>query len=127
MLRDTAQRRVIRRVFQEAGRPLTTHELHMLAKQKHPNLGIATVYRTVKLLTGQAWLRHVDIPNGPTCYEVASEQRHHYFQCDSCAKVFDTVCLERNMSSILPEGFVLDRHELFLYGTCAECAGPAEA
>ena len=127
MLRDTAQRRAIRRAFQEAGRPLATHELHLFARETHPSLGIATVYRTVKRLLEQGWLRQVDIPHGPTCYEIAVRHKHHYFQCDGCGKVYDTICREENMTSILPEGFILNRHEVYLYGACMDCASQPHA
>ena len=121
MVRDTAQRRALRQVFSEAGRPLSTHEAHQAAQEYVPGLGIATVYRTVKYLTESGWLRQVPIPGGATYYEMAGKGVHHYFLCEECERVFDTACTPESISSITPEGFRLRRHEVFLYGRCTEC------
>ena len=51
MERETRQRRAIRHVIEEAGRPLSPHEV-LKGAQVYPRLGIATVYRTLKGQTG---------------------------------------------------------------------------
>ena len=48
MARNTEQRRAIRRVMEESGRPLSPREILDLARSLVPGLGIATVYRAVK-------------------------------------------------------------------------------
>jgi len=48
--RQTRQRDAIFGVIQDAAGPLTVAEIHSRGQETVPGLGIATVYRTVKLL-----------------------------------------------------------------------------
>ena len=71
MQRDTRQRRAIRRVFMGAGRALTPDEVLEHGQQLVPSLGLATVYRNVKILKGEGWLSEVELPGGGVRYELA--------------------------------------------------------
>ena len=51
--RTTRQREVIAQVIEQAEGPLGIPEIHARAQQLLPRLGIATVYRTLKLLSEQ--------------------------------------------------------------------------
>ena len=63
--RNTQQRRQIRDVFERNDRPLAADEVLQLAQRKMAGLGIATVYRTIKALTGEGWLVSVEVPGEP--------------------------------------------------------------
>lgn len=121
MLRDTAQRRSIRRVFETERRPLSVNEVHALARGLLPTLGIATVYRTLNGLIEEGWLHPVEIPGGMTFYERTNKGPHHYFQCEQCHRLFDTGCAPENLDAVLPPGFRVHRHDMFLSGVCADC------
>ena len=62
MIRNTAQRRAIRKILAEADRPLSPEETLTGAQNIVPNLGMATVYRSVKSLVEEEWLVAVDMP-----------------------------------------------------------------
>lgn len=121
--RRTAQRDTIARVITEAPGPLTVEQILDAAQADLPNLGVATVYRTVKLLLETGEIQTVVLPDGVNRYESAQLGHHHHFRCRACGKVFDLdtcpVKLPANMK--LPGGFVVDAHELTLYGTCPTC------
>lgn len=53
MQRDARQRGAIRRVFMRVGRPLTPDEVLEYGQRIVPSLGLATVYRNVKILAGE--------------------------------------------------------------------------
>ena len=53
-LRMTGQRRTIARVLTQSGDHPDLEELHRRAASADPNISLATVYRTVKLLGGDA-------------------------------------------------------------------------
>ena len=60
------------------------------ARRKHPSVGLATVYRTVKLLeeAGIAEARHFG--PGQTLYEVAEGRAHHdHLICDACGFIIE--------------------------------------
>ena len=119
--RDTAQRRAIRQVFRDTDRPLSTHEVLEAAQKIKPNIGIATVYRTLKLLLQCKWLASVRLPGEPPRYEVADKPHHHHFHCQQCGRAFEVPGSDDLLLALVPEGFTLDSHDLVLYGLCKSC------
>lgn len=119
--RDTSQRRAIRKVLQDAGRPLSPAEVLQKAQRLVPRLGIATVYRTIKGLTDQGTLVAVELPGEPQRYEIAGKSHHHHFSCRACGRVFELEGCPGNLARLVPQGFVMEDHELFLYGRCKDC------
>ena len=121
MQRDTRQRRAIRSVFMNVERPLTPEEVLECGQRIVPSLGLATVYRNVKILSGEGWLSEVELPSGGLRYELAERPHHHHFLCRACDQAFDIFrCLDE-VEELVPEGFEVDGHELILFGRCAAC------
>ncbi|MEM9420745.1 MAG: transcriptional repressor [Planctomycetota bacterium] len=123
-LRQTNQRAAVRDAIEAADRPLTPQEILGLAQVDLPGLGIATVYRTVKVGTEEGWLTPVELPNGPTRYEPAGKKHHHHFECTACNAVFELEGCPTPPSKLrpmVPEGCELTGHELILYGLCGSC------
>lgn len=121
--RRTSQRDAITRVIREAPGPLTVDEIHARAKRSVRGLGIATVYRAVKLLLEGGEIAAVTLPDGQTRYEAGDLGHHHHFRCRTCGKVYDLDLCPLTLKGIdvLPNGFVVDGHELTLFGTCPTC------
>lgn len=120
--RDTRQRRAIRKVFLDAGRPLTPEEVLERGQEAVESLGLATVYRNVKMLTEEGWLAEVALPSDGMRYELASRPHHHHFVCRSCDQAYDIDRCPPTVEDIAPEGFQVDDHEVILYGRCPACA-----
>lgn len=125
MERDTAQRRAIRTVLDDAGRPLSPREVLSAGKEHVPSLGMATVYRTLNSLLDEGFVAAVELPGEPARYEVAGKPHHHHFHCRSCDQVFEVPGCPGNLRSVVPDGFRLESHEVVLYGACAECSTAA--
>ncbi|MDP8223730.1 MAG: transcriptional repressor [Candidatus Lernaella stagnicola] len=121
MQRKTRQRDAIRAVFLENPRPLRVEEVHEFAQSKVPQLGIATVYRNLKLLIGEGEIVEVPVPELGTLYERAGIDHHHHFYCRRCRKLFDFPGCPIDESKLAPPGFSVDSHELFLFGVCYRC------
>ena len=121
MQRHTRQREAIRAVLAAAGRPLGPQEILAAVRRELPALGMATVYRTVKGLLDDGWLRAVELPGAPPRYEVAGKGHHHHFHCRACDGVFEVDACPAGIRGLLPERFRLERHEIILYGLCATC------
>ncbi len=121
--RQTKQRILVYEVIRRAEGPLTVPEIHALVLRQMPKTGIATVYRTVKLLSDSEWIKAVIMPSGETRYESADLAHHHHFQCKTCGQVFDIDHCPMSMpkGSELPGGFVLHEHEITMYGVCPRC------
>jgi Fur family ferric uptake transcriptional regulator len=121
MHRHTRQREAIRAALATAGRPLGPAEVLAAARTALPGLGIATVYRTLKALVAEGWLRPVELPGAAARYEVAGKRHHHHFHCRACDGVYEVEACPAGIRGLLPGGFRLEEHEIILYGVCASC------
>lgn len=121
MERSTRQRAAIRAAIDASVRPLSPQEVLEVAQAEVPALGIATVYRNLKLLVDAQEIVVVTLPGESPRYESTKHDHHHHFQCTDCKRVFDVHGCPGDMARLAPKGFSVERHELTLYGRCAEC------
>lgn len=122
MERNTPQRQAIRDTFRATERPLTPKEVLDAARRSIETLGLATVYRTLKSLTEEGWLEPVEMPGEPQRYERAGKGHHHHFNCNRCGRTFEMEGCPSGFEEMVPRGFTMEAHEVFIYGECAECA-----
>lgn len=120
MERSTRQRSAIRQALLDADRPLLATEVLQAAKKDVPSLGLATVYRALKTLVAQDDLKVVSLPGENPRFEFA-HGHHHHFSCQACGRVYDIHACPGNLAQLAPPDFLVDSHELTLYGTCAKC------
>lgn len=111
---------------------LTAEEIYDLVKVGCPDIGLATVYRTIQLFAGLHLIDRVNFDDGFVRYEIGSTaecgQRHHHHHliCMKCGKVasFQEDLLEGLEAKIAETtGFHVVNHEVKLYGCCKECGG----
>jgi Fur family ferric uptake transcriptional regulator len=121
--RRTSQREAIRAAIDDARGPLTVNEIHDRAQQRVEGLGMATVYRTVRLLLDEDVIHEVLMSDGERRYESAGLGHHHHFRCRRCDHVFDLpgCLLSIPDGTTLPGGYIVDGHELTLFGICPRC------
>jgi len=122
--RNTRQRQSIQVAITQAGRPLTPQEILLVAQQDVPGLGIATIYRNLKLLLDEKIIQTVELPGEEfTRYEIthAAHTHHHHFLCKQCDRAFDVHGCAGNFNDMVPQGFKMYSHEITLYGFCKEC------
>lgn len=124
--RHTRQRDAILGVITSAKGPVSVPQILALGKKSLGALGIATVYRTLNLLAETEQIQTVILPNGETRYESASLGHHDHFQCRKCQNVFDLeVCpLHLASGTVIPGGYLVEDHEMTLYGLCPSCTKP---
>jgi Fur family ferric uptake transcriptional regulator len=120
MERRSRQRQAIREALLQADRPLSNSEILAAARRRAPRLGVATVYRAIKRLVAQGWLRPVPIPGAPPRYEVNGKDHHHHFHCRRCGRVYEIAGC--GLRKLAPPGFRVEAHEVILYGRCRACA-----
>jgi len=85
------------------------------------------VYRTLKALVDEGAVQVVTLPGEGPRYETADHGHHHHFRCDACGKVFDVPGCPGDLGHLAPPGFVVERHEITLYGRCGACSGARKA
>ena len=123
MIRVTHQRNAIRQVLQNAGRPLSPHEIFDMAQRKVSGLGIATVYRNLKSLQEEGAIVAVELPGQPPRWEVSPESHHHHFLCNTCDKLYEINACPEDLQHLIPDGYVLEDHDILLRGQCNDCSG----
>ncbi len=135
MLRDkglkvTKQRLlVLATVGEHPGEHLTAEDIYELVREQYPDIGLATIYRTVQVLVDLHILDKVSFDDGFTRYELEAAgedkgHRHHHAICQRCGKVisFENDLLD-NLEQALYDatGFMVIDHEVKLYGYCKIC------
>ncbi|RPJ34473.1 MAG: transcriptional repressor [Deltaproteobacteria bacterium] len=124
-LKATRQRDEIVRALREAGAHVTVDELYRRVRQKNPNLGYATVYRTLRLLSESGWASARRFGDRTARFEHRVEGEHHdHLICLRCGKIqeFENDRLEKLQERIARrQGFRVQEHKLELYGYCQDC------
>ena len=122
--RLTTSRRAVLEALERADGPLTIEEIW----ESVPDVGRATVFRTVKLLLELGLICRVVLENGSVRYVPAAPEHHHHFICNECGAVdeFQNAQLDETIRAIADrQHFLLSGHTLELYGVCARCRGQA--
>lgn len=124
----TPQRRaIVEIIINNKGNHLTTEEIYNLVKGSCPEIGLATVYRTVLLLDEIGTVTRLDLNDGCSRYELVGEDehhQHHHLICTDCGKVIE---VEGDLLEDL-EGkiekkyeFKIENHSVKFYGICKDC------
>jgi Fur family transcriptional regulator, ferric uptake regulator len=121
MERATRQRDAIKSVIQAAKRPLSPSEVLDGARAAVPALGVATVYRNLKLLVAEGAVQVITLPGENPRYEMRESAHHHHFQCTTCRRVYDVPGCPGDLRRLAPRGFRVDHHDVTLYGRCSDC------
>lgn len=122
MQRRTKQRDAVQEAITGSNRPLSPAEILESARAAVESLSLATVYRTVKSLVDEGVVVPVELPGEAPRYEAADLGHHHHFHCTRCDRAFDLPGCPVSLANAVPEGFVVEGHELTLHGCCPECA-----
>ncbi len=122
----TPQRQVVVQVLlNNVGKHLSAEDVYQLVKAKSPDIGLATVYRTLELLHSLGVLQKMDFGDGRSRYEFSSESHHHHHLiCVSCGQVqeFGEDLLEGLEDQVAAQsGFKVTDHQVKFYGYCREC------
>ncbi|WP_054859333.1 transcriptional repressor [Gracilibacillus sp. JCM 18860] len=108
---------------------LSAEDVYLLVKDKAPEIGLATVYRTLELLTELKVVDKINFGDGVSRYDLRKEggakHFHHHLVCTECGSV------EEIMDDLLEEveeivqkdwgGFLVKDHRLTFHGICRVC------
>ncbi len=126
-LKTTSQREAIVDAFLESSGHVGLEDLLARARAKNPGVGLATVYRTVKLLEEAGLAESRQFGSGHTLYEVAVDGEHHdHIICKECGYVveFENHEIEALQDKIARRnGFQIVNHRHELFGLCDKARG----
>ncbi len=124
----TPQRQIILQVFiDNRDKHLSAEDVHNIVRQQSNDIGLATVYRTLELLSELDVLQKMDFGDGRSRYEInetSTPHHHHHLICLSCGKVieFEDDLLEELENTIAQNSnFTIVDHQVKFYGYCQEC------
>ena len=124
-LKITKQRRTVLKIFLECKNHLTAEELYNIVLKTEPKIGLATVYRTLALLTKSGLALETDFGDGQKRYENSYRSVHHdHMVCTECGKIieFTHPLIEKYQEEVAKENsFKITSHKLDLFGHCQDC------
>ena len=120
-VRLTRQRELLFEIIHNSHTHLNADRLYELARQRDLKISRVTVYRTLKALLEEGWLSAVEMPGQPQRYEQAGKEHHHHFNCNRCGRTFEMDGCPGGLDQMVPVGFKMETHEVFIYGLCEEC------
>ncbi len=130
-LKSTRQRALIVNEFFKADEHVTAEDLYKKISRKHRDIGLTTVYRTLKLLTQSGLATESVFADNLTRYEPLSADDHHdHLICLHCGSIteFENPKIERLKERIAGEfGFIPVSHKMELYGYCNACRENAQS
>ena len=124
----TPQRRAVLNIIMEnPGKHLTTEEIYDLVKVQCPDIGLATVYRTLQILNEMDLILKINLDDGCSRYEYNIHQddhEHHHLICSGCGKILEVNddlldSIERQIEKDFD--FVITDHKVKFFGLCSNC------
>lgn len=123
----TQRRAILDAIVENHEKHLSSEEVYDIVKAKYPEIGIATVYRTLQLLEKLNIIYRVNFDDGynryELCYDSESHQHHHLI-CLKCGKVMEVKLdlLESLEHQIEKENeFKIIDHNVKFFGYCSDC------
>lgn len=124
----TNQRQIILQAFLDSKeRHMSAEDIFNMVKDENPDIGLATVYRSLELFTSLDLLKKLDFGDGRSRYELNDhhfDHSHHHLICLGCGKVVEFAYegLEAMKTQIQEEeDFQIVDSQLKVYGYCREC------
>jgi Fur family ferric uptake transcriptional regulator len=103
---------------------LTAQQLWTRLREAGNPIGLATVYRTLALLSEKGVVDAISHHASELCYRLCGEGHHHHLVCAECHRVVELEgCgVATWVEQVSAEhGFVPTEHRVELTGVCADC------
>ena len=128
-LKITPQRRaIINILLDNENRHLSSEEIYDLVRENCPEIGLATVYRTMQLLDEIGVIYKLNLDDGCIRYEIDLNKsechNHHHLICKTCGKIIEVEddlmdSVEKEIQSAYK--FKILDHDVKFYGLCEDC------
>jgi Fur family ferric uptake transcriptional regulator len=127
--RLSPQRRVVAEVLVGDHVHFSAEEVHDLARERLPEISIATVYNTLNELVAMGELLEVDVVDGPKRYDPNVAAKHDHLVCDNCHAIRDVPRSGRPpaIAENARAGYLVTAVEVTYRGLCPTCAARRES
>ena len=127
--RLTPQRERMLELFERlgGGRHLSAEEAHQRLKMEGEQVSLATVYRTLRLLSGMGLLKELEFAEGGRRFELSGQDQrhHHHLVCVRCGRIEEfenSAVLAAAEDAATRHGFRLLEGVLNVRALCPVCA-----
>src|SRR5690554_5446612 len=106
---------------------LSAEDVYLLVKEKSPEIGLATVYRTLELLNELKVLDKINFGDGVSRYDLRQEGAahfHHHLVCIECGavdEIQEDLLGEVEKIVFKKWNFEVKDHRLTFHGVCSRC------
>lgn len=113
-------------LIENESKHLSTEDIYQLVKDKYPDIGLATIYRTLQLFDNFDIVKKLNFNDGCYRYELSEDHRHqhHHLICLTCGNVyeFDDDLLDQLEDRIESNNdFQVKDHMVKFFGYCKDC------
>jgi len=125
----TSQREVtVEVMIEKEKKHLSAEEIYMEVKNKNAGIGLATVYRTLEILTELKILNKVSFQDGLARYDLNKSNKNHqphHLLCLNCGNIEE---VQEDLLDDIEEdikerfNFTVKDHRLTFHGICSNCA-----
>jgi Fe2+ or Zn2+ uptake regulation protein len=122
--RLTRQRKLVLEILQDSREHLDADMIYNRAKARDPNIGIATIYRSLALLKEAGLVQEHRLGENHGHFETTQSRPHYHFTCLKCGKVveFESPQVMKAARQLCKnEGLQVTQVQLHLSGCCSEC------
>jgi Fur family ferric uptake transcriptional regulator len=124
-LRATSQRLLVLEELAAEPNGATAQEIHDRLRARGLRIGLATVYRTLAVLSEHGIVDALAHRPGEACYRLCGAEHHHHLVCTGCNRVVELgdcdldAWLDRLGAA---HGFRVTAHSVEVSGLCARCS-----
>ncbi|RLC71408.1 MAG: transcriptional repressor [Chloroflexi bacterium] len=121
---STPQRQLLLDILREAKGHLDARELYRRAIEKDPRIGLATVYRNLRLFKELGLVEERRLDEAHCYYEIKGTTEHYHMVCRACGRVieFESPLVSKLVAEVQRNSdFDVIRAVLYLEGYCRKC------
>ena len=103
---------------------VTAQKLWSRLRERDSRTGLATVYRTLALLSEAGVVDVLSHHGAEQCYRLCGEAHHHHLLCERCHRVVELEECDLGewiAAAAKQHGFVATDHRVEIVGLCADC------
>jgi Fur family ferric uptake transcriptional regulator len=123
-VRPTPQRLLVMQELACEPDDATAQQLWSRLREGGATTGLATVYRTLALLSDAGIVDSLSHHADEQCYRLCSETHHHHLVCERCHRVVEVEKCDLDgwvKKAAKRHGFVATAHSVEISGICRDC------
>ena len=123
-VRATSRRLEVLEELAQERDDVTAQQLWGRLREGDSRTGLATVYRTLALLSEKGVVDVLSHHGGEQCYRLCGDQHHHHLLCERCHRVVEIQECGLDdwvAAAAKKHGFVATDHRVEIVGLCEDC------